>query len=76
MYKPLVVEEIDLKFSALWDSATKTSDSLLARLAVVHMVFEARLVFASHKLIFFCITIYSKLRMWKMPYFKSNFCSY
>lgn len=27
---------------ALWASATKTSDSLLARLAVVHMVFEAR----------------------------------
>lgn len=27
---------------ALWNSATKTSDSLLARLAVVHMVFEAR----------------------------------
>lgn len=71
----LVVEEIDFNFLALWDSATKTSDSLLARLAVVHMVFEARLVFTFHKLIFFCTTFYSKLRMWMMPYFKSNFCS-
>lgn len=65
----LVVEEIDFNFSALWDSATKTSDSLLARLAVVHMVFEARLVYTFHKLIFYCITIYSKLRMGMGPYF-------
>ncbi|CAC5419648.1 unnamed protein product [Mytilus coruscus] len=28
--------------NALWDSATDTSDSLLARLAIVHMVHEAR----------------------------------
>jgi uncharacterized ferritin-like protein (DUF455 family) len=29
-------------FPAPWDSAKDTSDSLLARLAIVHMVHEAR----------------------------------